>query len=172
MVMQRHTHELMLEHVRAIYHALTGGDLPSVELHVPLPPGPQAHDVVTTRFAELETMVRGTPGLATTVAPFAFVPPIDVIEREKELMIEVALPGVARDDVEVETQGNVLVVSGVRRGETANGVVFRHTEIPRGPFRRVIQLPPHVANEPIKVTMTNGVAYIRLNRAGGSMARA
>ena len=68
-------------------------------------------------------------------------PPIDVFETERQLRIIVALPGVAPEAVQVETEGGILTIIGSRtlpgRGENANIV---RLEIPYGSFERRITL--------------------------------
>lgn len=71
-------------------------------------------------------------------------PPIDVYETEDAVWIQVALPGVTPDDVEVRIEGEALVVAGDRplplpRGSA--GTIHR-LETPHGCFRRRIGLPP------------------------------
>lgn len=163
--MHRLTHDLMLDHVRAIYHAITGTELPELKMPAPLPPGPEAVDFVAARFAELEAFARLIPAAAARVPPFAFAPQIDVVDRTKEFVVEVALPGVDRESVEAKVVGETLVISGVREWDArTNHRVYRHAEIPRGPFLRVLTLPPDVSGEPMRVEMTNGIMQIRLNK--------
>ena len=68
-------------------------------------------------------------------------PPIDVVETERQLRIIVALPGVAPEAVQVQTEGGILTIIGSRplpgRGENANIV---RLEIPYGSFERRIAL--------------------------------
>lgn len=66
-------------------------------------------------------------------------PPIDVFETERQLRIIVALPGVAPEAVQVQTEGGILTVLGSRpmpgRGEN-----IVRLEIPYGSFERRIAL--------------------------------
>lgn len=68
-------------------------------------------------------------------------PPIDVFETERQLHIIVALPGVAPEAVQVETEGGILTILASRplpgRGENATIV---RLEIPYGSFERRIAL--------------------------------
>ena len=73
--------------------------------------------------------------------PVRWEPPIDVLETERQLRIIVALPGVAPEAVQVQTEGGTLTIIGSRplpgRGENANIV---RLEIPYGTFERRIAL--------------------------------
>jgi len=173
--MHRLTYDIMRDQVRAIYQAVTGAELPEkaeVPGALPLPAGPEASEVVSRRFAELDAYARLLPGVAARVPPFAFAPLVDVVEREKELVVEVALPGVTKDDVQVELSGGLLVITGVRAGEPPNGRGYRYAEIPRGPFRRVLALPPDVSGDARRVEVEHGVARIRLHKTPAPVAKA
>jgi len=173
--MQRMTYELMRDHVRAIFAAVTGGELPQhpeTRGSLPLPPGPEAVDLIARRFAELEAFARMIPEVAASLPPFAFTPLLDVIDRERELVVELAVPGVTREDINVDVSGGVLVISGVRAGEETNGHVFRHAEIPRGPFRRTVVLPTDVTGDSKVVQVADGIVQIRLAKMSAAIAKA
>lgn len=171
--MHRQMYELMQDQVRAIYRVLTGGDLPEIQSPSGAPPAAEQLEQLSRRFTELEAYARLIPAVARRVPPFAFSPPVDVIDGDQELMVELAVPGVSRDDVQVELSGEVLLVSGNRAGEkAANGRVFRHAEIPRGPFRRVLLLPPTVSGAP-RFDVQDGIIRIHLSKPPmGSVAQA
>lgn len=172
--MNRQTHELLLDHVRAIYQAVTGAELRPTPSGAPLPAGPQATELVLARFAELEACVRALPALSARVPPFGFAPAADVFERKTELTIELAVPGASQDAVEARVMSDVLVVSGIRDvGGSVDGRIYRHAEIPRGPFRRAVPLPPDVAAEPIRLEVQDGIVRVHLHKVGaGAVAEA
>ena len=68
-------------------------------------------------------------------------PPIDVLETERQLRIIVALPGVAPDAVQVQTEGGMLTVVGSRPLPSCEGnAKIVRLEIPYGSFERRIAL--------------------------------
>ena len=80
-------------------------------------------------------------GIAGDTVDFTWEPPADVFETERELLIEVALPGVAAAEVEVSVQAGVLVVRGARGLPDIPGpAVIRRMELPHGRFERRIRL--------------------------------
>jgi HSP20 family molecular chaperone IbpA len=175
--MQRLEYELMHDQVRAIYRALTGAPLPERDVHPTgpqLPPNVEDLEIVTRRFAELESWARAIPPVAERVPPFAFTPALDVIEDDKELRIEAAVPGVTREEVRVELSGDHLTLSGIRQGvRAANGRIFRHAEIPRGPFHRAVTVPRELTAGTPRVEVQNGVVVIVLAKLPmGSAAKA
>jgi len=89
-------------------------------------------------------------------------PPADVFEDEHEMVIVVALPGVAAERVEIEAQPGAIVVraerplpfAGTRRA-------VRQLEIPYGWFERRVALPPgrfEIASR----DLTHGCLVLRL----------
>lgn len=162
--MDRRTYELMIDHVQAIYRAVTGGELPSpsglaVGAPADLEPG------VAAAFAQLDTAARLLPGLALRLPPMAFAPAVDVCELDNEVLVDVEVPGVRADAVAVQIVGRTLVLWGVRvRAPLSNGRVYRRAEIPRGPFRRVVVLPVAVTDDPPRLSGEDGVVRIALKK--------
>jgi HSP20 family protein len=73
----------------------------------------------------------------------AWEPPVDVLETETELLVVIALPGVAREDVEVFVAHGELTVRGARRWPCLQrpARVYR-IELPHGRFERILPMPP------------------------------
>ncbi|MGH7943704.1 MAG: Hsp20/alpha crystallin family protein [Opitutaceae bacterium] len=46
-----------------------------------------------------------------------WVPPIEVLERDDQLVVRADLPGLSKDDVKVEVTDDLLTVAGERREE-------------------------------------------------------
>jgi len=70
-------------------------------------------------------------------------PPVDVFEDANEIVIVVAMPGVAADRVQVRHESGTLVVRGVRPlSLSGSRHRVRQLEIPYGAFERQIPLPP------------------------------
>ena len=72
----------------------------------------------------------------------AWEPPVDVFENEREMVIVVAMPGVAGEQVQVGHEPGVLVVRAARPLPLReSGLRVRQLEIPYGTFERRIRLP-------------------------------
>lgn len=164
--MQADIIEVMHQQVRAIHRALTGDDVPDAPEPGGDPPPTEANDgssdaAIAERFAQLEQLARIHPSLAEVVPPFSFTPPTDVLTENDAIVLELAVPGVRRDEITLERHDDALVVSGVRRDDhAARGRRF-HAEIPRGPFFRVIPLPCPISGEP-RVELADGLLRIYL----------
>ncbi len=69
-------------------------------------------------------------------------PPVDVFAEDGRLWIQVALPGVAPEELEVLFEGETLVVRGRRVLPTAaHRARLVRLEIPHGRFERRLRLP-------------------------------
>jgi HSP20 family protein len=103
------------------------------------------------------------PGLAG--APRAsWEPPVDIFESEHDLLIVVALPGVESQDIEISSEPETLLVTGVRRlPATARGMAVQRLEIPHGRFERRIKLPA-ARWELGRSTLANGCLLLTLTR--------
>jgi HSP20 family molecular chaperone IbpA len=152
---------MMLDHVRAIHRAVTGSDLPEAAPRSDEVQRPSL-DAIARQFADLEAFARSMPLIAERVPPFSFAPPLDVIGTERELIVELGLPGIDRGDVEVDLTEDVLTVSGARAtAQATDGRVYFHAEMPRGPFRRLVRLP-EPASGPPRLEVENGIVRVRL----------
>ena len=161
--MREPTVALMLDHVRAIHRAVTGGEPPDGRAAPPADAGvmPSA-SAVAGRFAELESLVRALPELAERVPPFSFSPPCDVLATEHEILIELGVPGVDVHDVHAELTADLLTVSGVRpRDGGTEPRVMLHAELPCGPFRREVRLPLPAIGAP-RIEVDRGVVRVRV----------
>jgi len=91
-------------------------------------------------------------------------PPADVFELERGVLVAVALPGVARERIEVRLEHGALVVIGERPLTIDPGrAVIRRLEIPYGRFERRIELPAGYY-ELTSFEAADGCLTIRLRR--------
>jgi HSP20 family molecular chaperone IbpA len=158
--MQPEMIRVMSSQVRAIHRAITGDEIPEPE--TPTEETRPPDEEIARRFLELEAIVRTVPELAERVPQVWFRPPLDVIADDDAILLELALPGIDRDDVTVTCIGDELVIGGLRRDpHTLVGRVF-HAELPRGPFRRVVPLPFALAGTP-RWELERGVLRVHLN---------
>lgn len=73
----------------------------------------------------------------------AWEPPVDVLETAQEVLILIALPGVAPDQVEAVIEHGTLVVAGRRvLPPQLRTALIHRLELPQGRFERRIPLPP------------------------------
>jgi HSP20 family protein len=99
--------------------------------------------------------------------PGTWAPSVDIIETEDAYLLYAELPGVRRDDIQLQAQDGRLELAGLRRplGENRN---FLRMERSYGPFRRAFDLGTPVDTEKIAASFQKGVLKILVpKRAAG-----
>ena len=91
--------------------------------------------------------------------------PSDIYEEDRELIVQVEVPGLSTDDVDVRIEDNDLVVSGERPGFfRRRGATAYIAERQHGPFLRTYPLPRAVEARIINVEVKNGVLEVILEK--------
>jgi HSP20 family protein len=92
-----------------------------------------------------------------------WLPSMDVVDRDNEILLRFDLPGVPKEDINVELEDGTLVVSGERRSEhEERGDRFYRRERSFGSFTRSIPLPEGIEAEKIKADFRDGVLELRV----------
>jgi HSP20 family molecular chaperone IbpA len=117
-------------------------------------------------IAEAERLHRQFFRLAAVESAPAWEPPIDVFEDEREIVVLVAMPGVAAERVQVSHDGGTLVVRGTRP-LPFDGASFRirQLEIPYGAFERRFTMPPGTFDVG-RPELVQGCLVLRLRKRG------
>ena len=90
-------------------------------------------------------------------------PQLEVSERGNELVICADLPGMSKDDINVDIEDDQIVIRGERRNENQldeQGIY--HSERSYGSFYRSIQLPQGIDGEQVQANFNNGVLEIKM----------
>lgn len=96
----------------------------------------------------------------------AWTPALDVHEDKENYFVNVELPGMKKDEIEISLHGGVLSVSGERKQESQReeGDTFR-SERYFGKFQRSVTLPAAVDETKVKATYKDGILSIELPKA-------
>jgi HSP20 family protein len=93
----------------------------------------------------------------------SWLPQIDVSEKDNALVVRADLPGVKREDVQVELDEGRLILRGSRRqADEQRGDGFFHSERSYGSFSRVIPLPRGVDADACEARYEDGVLEITI----------
>ena len=92
-----------------------------------------------------------------------WTPAIEVYQRNNELVVRADLPGMKKEDVNVEITDNEITISGERRQEqeTEREGIYR-SERTYGSFSRTIPLPEGAMTDQAKATFRDGVLEINV----------
>jgi len=163
--------EQAIAEVAGVYQSVTGRPIEPGRYEPPpeVDPLGQAESNYRRFKSMLEQRAEGQqpPHSAMPAAP-AFAPPADIVQMEREVRVQVDLPGVPRDQVSVAVSGEVLVIRGQRPTGRAPGAVVRHGERQAGPFQKIIALPPRARREGIEALLSDGVLTISIPTDGGA----
>ena len=92
-----------------------------------------------------------------------YTPAVNVAEDEKEFRIEVAIPGLSREDVRISVEDDVLTVSSERKdNKDEKKTSYMRREFTHCAFSRSFELPETVNQEGIEATHEAGMLTIQL----------
>jgi HSP20 family protein len=108
-----------------------------------------------------------------------WVPALDTYETEDAYVVEVDLPGVHAENVELGFERGTLTISGSRaatlpapsQGQEQKQLRVHVAERTSGTFARAVRLPEYVDGEKIEASLTDGVLHVRIPKATGALAR-
>jgi HSP20 family protein len=125
------------------------------------------------RMGDLIQSFFADPFMAAPVAPVVpvWVPPVDIEETNDSYLLEMDLPGVRPEDVNLELRdGNELRISGQYRDRERTGTMRRQSRR-GGEFEYDVILPGDVNAEQVEATLEDGVLSVRLGKAQGQPRR-
>ncbi len=126
---------------------------------------------IRERMEQAYQRLGGAPGSPHFCGPF-MEPPVDVYQTETDVVVLVEIAGISDEEVELEVEGNTLIVRGERKplpGPSRR--VYSQMEIAHGPFQRQLVLPAEVNPEAVKVVYKCGILEIVLPKASASSGR-
>lgn len=99
------------------------------------------------------SFLRDFDSVLAAQAPYqarSYQPSSEVAEAEDHYLVSFDVPGVAKEDLDIELEKSVLTVKGERKGRLA------------GKFQRAVSLPQGVTAEQLEATHENGVLTIKV----------
>jgi HSP20 family protein len=101
------------------------------------------------------------PGLRMAESEIA--PSIDIYEEDGDVVVKAELPGMKKEDIEVNLADQMITVSGEKKKEEkVEKKGYYRLERSYGSFARSFNLPSGVRTDDAKATFKNGVLEIRI----------
>jgi HSP20 family protein len=132
---------------------------------------------VFSRMATLNRAMDEVNGRAEDSALGAeyWTPNMDAWETEQAFVVQLDLPGLTRDQVEVNFDRNTLTVRGTRTAtipapEKGELRVFFAERLP-GTFSRTLRFPQYVEASKIEAAFTNGVLTVTIPKSEAAKPR-
>lgn len=95
-----------------------------------------------------------------------WIPKVDIKEEDKEFVVYADIPGVNPNEIEIEMEGNSLIIKGERKSEKEEkGKGYYRSECTTGKFYRQFTLPESVDSAKIHAVSKHGVLTIHLPKA-------
>lgn len=101
----------------------------------------------------------------------ALLPPVDVIEDNTGITLYADLPGVPREKLDVQVEGDTLSIEGELDLTLPEGMEASHAEIQLGRYRRAFTLSKELEPARVSAELNNGVLRLRIPKAEHAQAR-
>ena len=100
-------------------------------------------------------------------------PAVDIREEENAFVVDVEVPGVSREDLNVELDRGTLTVRGERKfaSDETTKKSYRRVERYYGAFARSFSLPDNVDADNIAADLHDGILELRIPKKAQSGAR-
>lgn len=110
-------------------------------------------------YQQVDRLAQSALGTAADDRPW--LPAGDVSETDDAYMVEIDLPGVRREDVDIELYGNELVITGELKERARKGLLRRRTRRV-GEFEYRVTLPGDIRVDGIEASLNRGVLTVRV----------
>ena len=99
-----------------------------------------------------------------------FTPPADVEETDDAYLVDIELPGVRKQDLDIEIADRRLTVRGERKEKERVGIL-RRRERTVGRFQYEVTLPGNVDEDGIVANLDDGVLAVRVPKPASERPR-
>jgi len=122
--------------------------------------------------AEVDRLLSGAlASVSDGSAPVHGRSPINIWENDDALSVELEIPGVEADQIEISVVDNELSIKVERPKLEAEEIKYHRRERAAGGFGRVVRLPADVDADRVQAELHNGVLTITLPRAESERPR-
>jgi HSP20 family protein len=112
----------------------------------------------------MNTLTRETRESDRSQAEQFITPPASVTEVADGYMLEIEMPGVRKDGLDISFENNELTVIGRRSLPAVEGTLIHRESRPEN-FRRVFELDPSIDAEKISAKIDQGLVTLTLPKA-------
>lgn len=118
----------------------------------------------------ISSFFRDPMGALASQQPPVWVPSADIEETDDAYVLQLDLPGVNREDVNIELRDNEVRITGEIKEKERTGVLRRQTRRV-GQFEFMVTLPGDIDPEKVEASLHDGVLTVRLGKAAASQPR-
>jgi HSP20 family molecular chaperone IbpA len=95
----------------------------------------------------------------------ALMPPVQVIENAQGITLLADLPGVPKEKLELNIEGETVTIEGELALDVPEGLEVTHAEVSLPRFRRVFTLSKELDSSKNAAELVNGVLTLRIPKA-------
>ncbi len=96
-------------------------------------------------------------------------PEVDVLEKDEDIIVKAQVPGIPKENINIEVNGNQLIIKGEHKQEKEEKREnFYRQEIQYGSFYRIIDLPAEAEKQSATASLKNGELEIVLKKSVAS----
>lgn len=101
-----------------------------------------------------------------------FFPRLDISETETEFKVNVEMPGIDEEDIQIRLEKDSLVLSGEKKVESEEkDKTYHRVERRYGSFQRVIPFNTQLDEDKVSAVFKNGVLTVTLPKAGDAIRK-
>jgi len=90
-------------------------------------------------------------------------PPINIFRDGEDYIVVAELPGVAKDDIDVQVHRNRIRLTGRKKLEYGDGSSIHRRERRAGKFDRTVTLPLSIDPDSVTAELHNGILALKLS---------
>ncbi len=98
-------------------------------------------------------------------------PPVNIFEKGGDLVLVAELPGIKKEDLQLQVRGNTVRLAGERVINYGENVSYHRIERNSAKFDRTLKLPINVESDQVKAEYKDGILVISLPRAEADKPR-
>ncbi|HEX7001021.1 MAG TPA: Hsp20/alpha crystallin family protein [Trueperaceae bacterium] len=113
-------------------------------------------------FQPLSELSRGSVGVYQ---------PIDLFETDEAVVLQMAVPGVRTEDLDISIEGRQVTIRGTLQDDDVEGRRYWLRGMLRGDFSRTVTVPSGIDADAIEASVEQGVLTLKMPKAPEAMAR-
>jgi HSP20 family protein len=122
-------------------------------------------DRMNRLFEQTLSRSRGEEGITAAT----WTPAVDIYETVDTIVMKAELPGLTREDIDIQIEDNTLILRGERRfAKDVQQENYLRIERAYGSFHRTFTLPATIQREEIRAVFRDGVLELILPKTEGA----
>ena len=99
-------------------------------------------------------------------------PTVDLYEEKDEIVVKAELPGIDKNNIEVNLTDHMLTIKGEKKKEEeVKEKNYYRSERSYGSFLRTLELPKDVHADKVKASFRNGILEVRMPKTEEAKAK-